>query len=118
MERVGGIRFSHAILLAVAVASFLAVVSAGDDGAQLLGWIPGRSACQGTIGGCAGESEFDLASESTRRILDTSGYIGYGALQRGTVPCNRAGASYYNCRPGGEANPYTRGCSAITQCRS
>ena len=26
-------------------------------------------------------------------------------------------ASYYNCRPGAEANPNSRGCSAIMQCR-
>ncbi|KAL5224425.1 hypothetical protein ABZP36_011064 [Zizania latifolia] len=47
----------------------------------------------------------------------TSGYIGYGALLADRVPCTLRGASYYNCKPGAEANPYTRGCSAITQCR-
>ena len=45
------------------------------------------------------------------------GYISYGALSAGTTPCSVLGASYYNCRPGAEANPYTRGCSAITMCR-
>jgi hypothetical protein len=44
-------------------------------------------------------------------------YISYAALMRNSVPCSVPGASYYNCEPGGDANPYSRGCSAITQCR-
>ncbi|KAI3752511.1 hypothetical protein L2E82_24545 [Cichorium intybus] len=63
-------------------------------------------------------SEFELESESNRRILATTRYVSYGALQKNNVPCSRRGASYYNCRQGGQANPYTRGCSAITHCRS
>ena len=47
----------------------------------------------------------------------TAGYISYGALYADRVPCTFQGASYYNCRPGAEANPYERGCSAITMCR-
>jgi hypothetical protein len=39
------------------------------------------------------------------------------AMSRGRVPCNIRGASYYNCRPGAPANPYSRGCSAIARCR-
>ncbi|KAJ1699393.1 hypothetical protein LUZ63_007905 [Rhynchospora breviuscula] len=53
-----------------------------------------------------------------RRFLDTTGYISYGALQADSVPCSQRGASYYNCQPGASANPYSRGCSAITQCRN
>lgn len=45
-------------------------------------------------------------------------FICYGALRRNTVPCSRRGASYYNCRPGAQANKWSRGCSAITRCRS
>ncbi|KAK8969858.1 Rapid alkalinization factor [Platanthera guangdongensis] len=72
-----------------------------------------------TIRECiAGGDEFDLASELAHRILDTSGYISYEALKRGSVSCSRRGASYYNYRPGGKAYPYSRGCSAITRCRS
>ncbi|KAF8753624.1 hypothetical protein HU200_011593 [Digitaria exilis] len=48
----------------------------------------------------------------------TKGYISYIALSRDSTPCSLHGASYYNCRPGAEANPYSRGCSAITQCRA
>jgi hypothetical protein len=70
----------------------------------------------------ASESEeegLDLVSsaESHRRALYGGGYISYGALRRDNVPCSRRGASYYNCRPGGQANPYHRGCSRITRCR-
>ncbi|KAK3151603.1 hypothetical protein QOZ80_3AG0248020 [Eleusine coracana subsp. coracana] len=49
--------------------------------------------------------------------LPTTQYISYSALMRDSVPCSVPGASYYNCQPGADANPYTRGCSAIAQCR-
>ena len=52
-----------------------------------------------------------------RRVLQGNGYISYGALRRDSVPCSVRGASYYNCRPGAQGNPYSRGCSAITRCR-
>ncbi|XP_072994081.1 protein RALF-like 33 [Typha latifolia] len=98
---------------------FLAAVAAASvAGDHLhLSWVP-QSSCSGTTAEClAGEEEFDLSSEVSRRILATSGYISYGALRRDSVPCSRRGASYYNCRPGAQANPYSRGCSAITRCR-
>ncbi|KAF5605868.1 ralfl33 precursor [Fusarium pseudoanthophilum] len=50
-------------------------------------------------------------------VADQSGEISYGALNRDRVPCSVKGASAANCRPGAEANPYHRGCSAITKCR-
>ncbi len=84
---------------------------------------PVTSGCRGSIAECsllAGEdddAEFLMDSESNRRILAARRYISYGALRGNTVPCSRRGASYYNCRPGAQANPYRRGCSAITQCR-
>ncbi|CAJ2631660.1 unnamed protein product [Trifolium pratense] len=77
--------------------------------------------CEGSIADCMlqqGEEEFQLDNEINRRILANTKYISYGALQRNTVPCSRRGASYYNCKPGAQANPYSRGCSAITRCRS
>ncbi|KAK7264634.1 hypothetical protein RJT34_32243 [Clitoria ternatea] len=85
--------------------------------------LPLNSGCRGSIAECsllAGEdddTEFLMDSESNRRILAARRYISYGALRRNTVPCSRRGASYYNCRPGAQANPYRRGCSAITRCR-
>ncbi|XP_030461354.2 rapid alkalinization factor [Syzygium oleosum] len=75
--------------------------------------------CRGPIAECLAEDEFEMDSEINRRILATAKtHISYGALQPGTVPCSLRGASYYNCRPGAEANPYNRPCSVITQCRS
>jgi hypothetical protein len=65
-----------------------------------------------------GNDEFEMDSEINRRILATSNYISYDALGKNNVPCSQRGASYYNCKTGAEANPYSRGCSAITRCRS
>ncbi|KAG0483467.1 hypothetical protein HPP92_011551 [Vanilla planifolia] len=113
----GSRTLSAYLLLLIATASIVSAIPF-DNGEHRLMWIPTRPACQGTIAECIAGEEFDLVSESTRRILATSGYISYDALKRGSVPCSRRGASYYNCRAGGEANPYNRGCSAITQCRS
>ncbi|XP_010504445.1 PREDICTED: rapid alkalinization factor 23-like [Camelina sativa] len=96
---------------------------------------PIETECRGTIAECSvsaalgdedgdlfyggGEmgAEFEMDSEISRRMLAARRYISYGALRRNTVPCSRRGASYYNCRRGAQANPYSRGCSAITRCR-
>ncbi|KAK4282784.1 hypothetical protein QN277_014118 [Acacia crassicarpa] len=100
--------------------SLSAVVNAGGDQHHHLGLglVRPKSSCEGSIVDCLNGEEFDLDSEINRRILATSQYISYGALQRNTVPCSRRGSSYYNCQPGAQANPYSRGCSAITRCRS
>jgi hypothetical protein len=120
--------------LAVALAALPAPASAGGVSGDLLAGhlvvrrgSGGGRACRGTVGECMaedvdGEGEGDVAGMATggskRRVLQGgSGYIGYDALRRDNVPCSQRGASYYNCQPGAEANPYTRGCSAITQCR-
>ncbi|XP_010921813.1 protein RALF-like 33 [Elaeis guineensis] len=103
--------------IALLAATSEAISSATTAGAAELGWIPGRTACQGTIAECLAGEEFELDSEISRRILATSRYISYDALRRDSTPCSRRGASYYNCRPGAHANPYSRGCSAITRCR-
>ncbi|KAK9266317.1 hypothetical protein L1049_017121 [Liquidambar formosana] len=98
--------------------SFSAVDFSGEH--LQLGWAnpTSPSACRGSIAECLAEEEEGLMdTEINRRILATSRYISYGALRRNSVPCSRRGASYYNCRPGAQANPYTRGCSAITRCR-
>ncbi|KAK9057254.1 hypothetical protein SSX86_022089 [Deinandra increscens subsp. villosa] len=76
--------------------------------------------CGGSVTDCiggGGELELEMESESARRILATTSYISYGALQGNNVPCSQRGASYYNCRSGGQANPYQRGCGTITRCR-
>ncbi|KAL3349624.1 hypothetical protein AABB24_022637 [Solanum stoloniferum] len=110
---------SYLIVCVLVGAFFISMAAAGDSGSY--DWmVPARSGeCQGSIAECmAEEDEFALDSESNRRILATKKYISYGALQKNSVPCSRRGASYYNCKPGAQANPYTRGCSAITRCRS
>ncbi|XP_059318338.1 rapid alkalinization factor [Lycium ferocissimum] len=106
------------IILSLLIAALIISGDATDFGMN--GWIPMKSAdnCLGSIAECMAAGEFEMDSESNRRILATTDYISYGALQRNTVPCSRRGASYYNCETGAEANPYTRGCSAITRCRS
>ena len=104
----------------IMVVVLMTVDASGDHQQQpILGWIPTkRSSCKGSIAECLAGEEFELDSEISRRILATTKYISYGALQRNTVPCSRRGASYYNCQPGAQANPYSRGCSRITRCRS
>lgn len=52
----------------------------------------------------------------SRRFLAQSQYISYGALLKDSIPCNVRGNSYYNCNSNQIANPYTRGCTAITLC--
>jgi hypothetical protein len=117
-----------ALLLALAAAATLAPSSAFTASGGELGAVVmrrGGRTCRGTVGECMeyfgvdGEGEGEVAAVAgKRRVLQSgSGYIGYDALRRDSVPCSQRGASYYNCQPGAEANPYSRGCSAITQCR-
>ncbi|TQD93744.1 hypothetical protein C1H46_020643 [Malus baccata] len=119
----------HSFYLLLLICASILVVGSSSEDHHHLSWIPtaaaanAKSACKGSIAECAlaagnDEVEFDMDSEISRRILATSNYISYGALQRNTVPCSRRGASYYNCQPGAQSNPYSRGCSAITRCRS
>ncbi|XP_068659790.1 rapid alkalinization factor [Aristolochia californica] len=111
---------SSTIVLVVSVLIVAVFVSAStvQAGGHEFGWMPARSTCNGNLGECLEEDEFEMDSEINRRILATSQYISYEALKRNSVPCSRRGASYYNCRSGAQANPYKRGCSAITRCRS
>ncbi|CAH8305369.1 unnamed protein product [Eruca vesicaria subsp. sativa] len=80
--------------------------------------VHGSSGCHGSIAECIGAEEEEMDSEINRRILATTKYISYQSLKRNSVPCSRRGASYYNCQNGAQANPYSRGCSAIARCRS
>lgn len=73
-----------------------------------------KRVCTKSIGECLTEPEMD--SESNRRILATQKrFISYETLRRDMIPCERAGASYYNCHAR-QANPYNRGCEVITGC--
>ncbi|XP_048567857.1 rapid alkalinization factor-like [Triticum urartu] len=126
-----GVAFLLALAAAAALAPSPASALKGAGGLGLGGAAAavvmrrGGRTCRGTVGECMeyfgvdGEGEGEVAAMAgKRRVLqDGSGYIGYDALRRDNVPCSQRGASYYNCQPGAEANPYSRGCSAITQCR-
>ncbi|XP_062204195.1 rapid alkalinization factor-like [Phragmites australis] len=121
-------KLALAILLLLAVAASASAAAslgagAGDhlDLGFLSGGGGGRRECRGTVAECLAEEEEEelgsASAEGHRRALYGRRYISYGALRRDTVPCSRRGASYYNCRPGAQANPYHRGCSRITRCR-
>ncbi|OMO98473.1 Rapid ALkalinization Factor [Corchorus olitorius] len=125
----GSSRFSFRFLAICAILAIHVSISTSSPTLDFVGgdhFLPIKSECRGSIAECLmlngeGSSDFDeefaMGTEINRRILATSRYISYGALRRNTVPCSRRGASYYNCRPGAQANPYSRGCSKITRCR-
>ncbi|GMI70318.1 ralf-like 33 [Hibiscus trionum] len=124
----GSSRFSFSFLAICAILAVHVAYSASSPTLDFGGhhFLPIESECSGSIAECLmangeGSSDFDaefaMGSDISRRILATTRYISYGALRRNTVPCSRRGASYYNCRPGAQANPYSRGCSRITRCR-
>lgn len=58
----------------------------------------------------------DSVSNSRLLMMLQRRYISYATLLRDLVPCNRPGASYYNCRAPALANSYNRGCQIITRC--
>ncbi|CAM0873151.1 unnamed protein product [Alopecurus aequalis] len=112
----------RSLLLLVAALAASATAAATDAA----GWMrPRPNSCKGTGEQFLGEHDGGFGLR--RRLVyddnndDEGGYptqyICYAALRRDSVPCSVPGASYYNCEPGAAANPYTRGCSAITQCR-
>lgn len=71
-----------------------------------------------TVGDLLGEDEeLMMDSEINRRQIAQKRYISYGALKKNSIPCNRRGQSYYNCKGMKKANPYRRGCSVITHCQ-
>lgn len=74
--------------------------------------------CHDTLAECMVKEEIEMGMEINRRILATSNYISYQALRSNSIPCSRRGSSYYNCRVGSQANPYSRQCTTLTQCRS
>ncbi|CAK9329011.1 unnamed protein product [Citrullus colocynthis] len=70
-------------------------------------------------------SSTPAAMEDNRRLLFQYGfaykyprnkYLSYDALRKNNIPCGRRGTSYYDCRKRRKANPYRRGCTAITGC--
>ncbi|KAJ4969425.1 hypothetical protein NE237_016126 [Protea cynaroides] len=78
-----------------------------------------KRVCSGTIVEClsATETEMEMDSETNRRVLAMqTRYISYETLRKDMIPCDRPGASYYDCHALTKANPYSRGCEVITRC--
>ncbi|XP_022728010.1 rapid alkalinization factor-like [Durio zibethinus] len=100
-------------LLAVSLdlATLIIALSTVDaSGEHNLSLVPTKSGCQGSMDECMANHEFNMDSDiSSRRMLQTTPYISYGALQKNAVPCSRRGASNDNCQPRSEANPNDRG---------
>lgn len=68
---------------------------------------------------------YAAATDDTRRLLFQYGfaykypknrYLSYDALKKNNVPCGHRGSSYYNCNKRKKANPYRRGCTAMSGC--
>ncbi|KAL9689101.1 hypothetical protein QQ045_033533 [Rhodiola kirilowii] len=95
-------------------------LKSADLGAMLGSTACGKSGsnCIGLVGEKEEDGDAEMDSETNRRILmmQPRRYVSYDTLRKDLVPCERPGASYYNCRSGGVANPYTRGCEVITGC--
>jgi hypothetical protein len=98
------------LLLAVVVVAVAVAVAAAPAHGEIIE-LGSRRGLQDL--GAVGPAEGPAAAISSL----ATGFISYRALSADNVPCSVMGASYYNCRPGAEANPYQRGCSAITMCR-
>ncbi|KAE8685194.1 Protein RALF-like 33 [Hibiscus syriacus] len=114
MANASGFPSAISVVLTTLVVTSLTVNSSGE---HYLSLVPSEAGCQVSVAECVTNDEFDMGSDISRRVLQTTKYISYGALHRDSMPCSRRGASYYNCQPGAEANPYNRGCSTITHCR-
>ncbi|KAF8648684.1 hypothetical protein HU200_064733 [Digitaria exilis] len=71
------------LLVFVVVAAMLLVFAAGHG----LGCDGAMDSCTGTVGECVAD---DGAVVAARRELGGNGYIGYGAMAAGNVPCSYA----------------------------
>nr|XP_043622919.1 rapid alkalinization factor-like [Erigeron canadensis] len=108
----------HLVMSAFIMSMLATASTVGRDEFSWMSKQLGGGGCTGSIAECMGDAaEMEMESESTRRILATTDHISYDALDANNVPCSQRGASYYNCRSGGQANPYQRGCSTITRCQ-
>ncbi|KAM3412080.1 hypothetical protein ACQJBY_003632 [Aegilops geniculata] len=102
------------IAVSTAVALLVVVVVACQLPRATGGAVPTTQGFDATmtlgLGQCAADEQ-ELVRTRTAR------YITYAALRADQVPCDKRGQSYYtNCGSMQQANPYTRGCSAITRC--
>ncbi|TVU17049.1 hypothetical protein EJB05_33060, partial [Eragrostis curvula] len=125
MARLGTAAAALIVALAAACLLCRAAAQASAASADMASLLSASSAepCDGTLGECAvGVDEEEEVGGDLRRALaarqPTNRYISYAALKADQVPCNQRGKSYYtNCASQKPANPYRRGCSAITRCQ-
>ena len=115
--------YLHCLLILLLARVFLIAESSFADYKEALfdidSVIPshGIATCNGRVGDCIDEAEeMMLDSEASRRVLAQTRYISYDALRRGNIPCSRRGSSYYNCGSHQKINPYSGGCTRITNC--
>ncbi|GJN35804.1 hypothetical protein PR202_gb24611 [Eleusine coracana subsp. coracana] len=111
------------VALAACLLCCAAATAASAGGAEDLSVLRVAAPCDGTLGQCAvvAEEEEEVGGGLRRSMAQrqpTNRYISYAALRADQVPCNQRGKSYYtNCASQQKANPYRRGCSAITRCQ-
>ncbi|KAL7590365.1 hypothetical protein Lser_V15G37662 [Lactuca serriola] len=76
---------------AMMLSAFIISPAAASSGGDEFIWMSkqGGGGCKGSIAECLGSREMEMESESTRRILATTNYISYGALQGNNVPCSQ-----------------------------
>nr|XP_043635279.1 protein RALF-like 1 [Erigeron canadensis] len=75
------------------------------------------SQCSGSIAECMAVGEFQMESESTRRVLQL--FLGINFLNHDFTPgpCQVPGHSYYNCAcQDGKPDPAARNVSRIEDC--
>ncbi|CAM0880273.1 unnamed protein product [Alopecurus aequalis] len=119
-------RLSFAVLALLVATAAVACLPAPASAGELSSMMLQSRACDGAVGECGVDEDEEMgmggvgAGEALRRSLvrqPTAKYISYAALRADQIPCNKRGQSYYtNCATMKQANPYTRGCSAITRC--
>nr|GEV52437.1 hypothetical protein [Tanacetum cinerariifolium] len=81
----------HMVISVVLISAILTSPAHASTGGDEFSWITngGAGGCKGSIAECMGSGEMEMESESTRRILATSNYISYGALQGNNIPCSQ-----------------------------
>ncbi|KAK7246488.1 hypothetical protein RIF29_41357 [Crotalaria pallida] len=105
------------ILLLLAMAMMAATVEASSKKLHVVGR-EAEPMSDGDIDLLVDDNEFLMPTDGARRTLwgRRQRYISYRSLRANQIPCGQRGRSYYDCNNRGRANPYNRGCTAITRC--
>ena len=108
----GSILTAPTLLLALFFSGILAAAAAAASGGQFHvdpSLIPDISIgrCNGSIADCLGEEEFEMGSESSRRILQGGGFISKRAVGNSGRPAPS---------PANSGRPYKPGCGNPYRC--